>query len=168
MTGISQTGAQRAVASLVGAVVPVYGSTAPANPVPGQYWVNTSGIVQEFNGSAWVTAGNYYLALCTADPSNATTIAGIQEVTTSGYSRVQVQWNPATATLPAVISNTSLIQFGPMTANMTLASQWVALVSVASGTTGFLLYTWTLSKPQQVVATQYVAIPASDLTINQS
>lgn len=168
MTGISQTGAQRAVASLVGAVIPVYSASQPATPVPGLYWVNTSGVVQEFNGSAWVLAGNYYLALCTADPSSATTIAQLQEVTTAGYSRVQLNWNGATAALPSVISNSNLIQFGPMTANMTLAAQWVALVTVASGTVGYLLYTWAMSQPQQVNATQFVSIPATDLAINQS
>lgn len=169
MTGIMQTGAQRSLNSLAGAVPPVVASSAPT-PVPGLYWINSSGgySVNEYNGSAWVAAGNYYLALCTADPTGSTTIAQLQEVTTAGYSRIQVQWNFALSTFPSQISNSNLLQWGPMTANMALAAQWVALVTVASGTVGYLLYTWAMNAPQQVLATQYLSIAASQVTITQS
>lgn len=169
MTGIAQTGAQRSLNSLVGAVIPVVASTAPT-PEPGLYWINTSGgnAVMEYNGVTWVNAGSYYLALCTADPTGASTIAQLQEVTTAGYSRIQVQWNFATASYPSVIASSNLIQFGPMTANMTLATQWAALVTAASGTNGYVLYTWAMNAPQMVQATQFVSIAADEVLIYQS
>jgi hypothetical protein len=109
-----------------------------------------------------------YLALCTADPSSAVTVAEISEVTTAGYARAEVVWNTPTAAYPSVITNSNLIVWGPMSANMALAAQWVAMVTSASGTSGQLLYTWTLDDPQQVYATQEIAIAAGELSISQS
>lgn len=169
MTGLAQYGAQIQVNALNGLTFPVVSGTAPSTPVPGQQWVNTSSgnSVNEYNGSAWVTAGTRYLALCTADPSGSTTIAELQEVTDAGYSRVTIPWSPATASIPSVGTNSGLILFGPFTVNMSLPAQWVAMVTVASGTTGHLIYTWTLDAPQQVDATQSVAIAASALNEDQ-
>jgi hypothetical protein len=115
-----------------------------------------------------VSSQTMYLALCTADPSNAVLVSDLQEVTTSGYSRVEVTFNSPTASYPSVITNSNLITFGPMTANMTLGTQWVAMVTSASGTGGSLIYTWTLDTPQQVDATQEIAIAAGDLSVSQS
>lgn len=171
MTGIVQGGAQRALNSLTGSVVPVVSSSAPGTPTPGLYWINTSAgnSVNEYNGTAWVVApAQYWIALLTADPTGLTTIAALTEVTTTGYARTACVFTPATATNPSVISNSSLLTFGPMTANMTLAAQWAALVTVASGTVGHLHFTWTLDQPQQVLATQEIAIAAGTLSITQS
>ena len=115
-----------------------------------------------------VSGVSTYLALLTADPSGLSTIAALTEVTTAGYARVAVVWGTPSATYPSVVSNTNLITFGPMSANMTLPAQWLALVTSASGTSGELKYTWILNAPQQVLATQTVAIAAGALTISQS
>ena len=170
MTGIAPYGAQVQLNSLLGLVTPVVAGTAPATPIPGQFWINSSAsyVVNEYNGAAWVAAGSRYLALCTADPSSAVFISDLQEVTTAGYSRIAATFDPATNAIPSVSTNNGLIVFGPFTANMTLASQWIALVTVGSGTVGHLLYTWTLDAPQQVNATQEIAIAADAITTNQS
>lgn len=107
-----------------------------------------------------------YLALLTADPSGLSTIAALSEVTTSGYARVAMTWSAPSASIPSVISNTNLVAFGPMTANMALPAQWLALVTSASGTSGELKYTWSMDNPEQVLATQTVNIAAGALTIN--
>lgn len=107
-----------------------------------------------------------YLALLTADPSGLSTIASLSEVTTSGYARVAMTWSAPSASIPSVISNTNLVAFGPMTANMALPAQWLALVTSASGTSGELKYTWSMDSPEQVLATQTVNIAAGALTIN--
>ncbi len=171
MPGITVNGAQRSLNSLTGSVVPIVSGTAPASPQPGQYWINSSAgnSVNEFNGTAWVTAPvDYYLALLTADPTGQTTIAGLTEVTTTGYTRLACNFGPASATVPSVISNLSLLTFGPMTVNMTTPAQWAALVTVLSGTAGKLQYTWILDTPQQVLATQTISIAAGQLSITQS
>lgn len=168
MTGIAQTGAQLNLNSLTGAAVPVAQSSAPTW-IPGLYWYDTvNTLMKEWNGSSWVAVTSNYLALLTSDPTGQTTIAGLTEVTTSGYSRIPVTFSAATAATPSVALNSSLLTFGPMSANMTLAAQWLAMVTVSSGTVGFLLNTWTLSTPQQVSATQTINIAAGALQITQS
>ena len=167
MTGIAQTGAQEILNSFTKAVVPVIGGSAPTWE-PGLYWVD-SGVLKEWNGSAWAAiTTDLYLALCTADPSGLTTIGALTEVTTSGYSRVATTWGYSSATVPSTISNSDTIIFGPMSADMLLAAQWVALVTVASGTTGLLKYTWVLDEPEQVETSQSIAIAVGTLTISQS
>lgn len=170
MTGITQNGAQRSLNSLTGTVVPIVSNSAPT-PVPGLYWVDTSSgnTVKEHNGSAWVAApAQFFLALLTADPTGAINVSDLTEVTTTGYSRVACVFSPASASVPAVISNSSLLTFGPMTANMAVAAQWAALVTAASGITCKLQYTWALDTPQQVLQTQTIQIAAGQLTIAQS
>jgi hypothetical protein len=51
--------------------------------------------------------------------------------------------------------------------NMALPVQWIALVTTQSGTNGFLRETWTLSAPEQVLASQTIDIPANALVITQ-
>jgi hypothetical protein len=170
MTGIAQTGAQLGINAITKQSIPVVQNTAPTW-VPGLYWVDTSSgnAVKEWNGSAWaVAAATGYLALLSADPSGQSTIAGLTEDTTTGYARIPVTFSAAAASTPAVASNSSLLAFGPYTANQALPCQWLALVTVSTGTLGFLLQTWTLSTPQQVSSTQTIDIAAGALQITES
>lgn len=169
MTGITQSGAMTELNALTYANAPVIQTGTPGAGIPGQLWIAVSSAsVSIWNGSAWVAATNHYLALCTADPTGQTTIAGISECTDSGYARQQVAFAAATAASPSVASNSALITFGPFSVNMSLPCQWLALVTPSSGTTGLLLNTWTLSTPQQVSATQSITIAANALQITTS
>jgi hypothetical protein len=169
MTGIAQTGAQISLNCLTRSVPPVVSSTAPTW-VPGMYWVDTghSNAIKAWNGSAWVTDLNLYLALCTADPTGQTTAAGISECTDSGYARQAAAFINASAAYPSVSSNSGLIVFGPFNVNMSLSVQWAALVSAVTGTTANVHETWTLSQQWQVLATQTIDIPVGSLTITES
>jgi hypothetical protein len=169
LTGIAQAGAQTYINSITGVSIPVVASSAPTG-VTGGWWVNTSSgnAVMSWNGTSWVAAGNPYLALLTADPTGQSSISGITECSDSGYARVEVSFGAASAAYPSVASNSSLITFGPFSVNMSLPAQWLALVSVSSGTTGLLLDTWTLAVPQQVSATQTIDIAAGTLQITTS
>lgn len=168
MTGLCQSGAQIQLNNLTGYGMTVVASSAPTGFIGGT-WVDTSSgnAVKNWNGSAWVLAVLPYLALLTADPTGNTTIAQLAECTDSGYSRQQITFGAASTAYPSVASNFSLITFGAFSVNMTLPVQWLALVSVSSGTTGLLLNTWTISSPQQVDATQTINIAAGALTITQ-
>lgn len=170
MTGVSQQGSIFQLNSVTGVAAPLVQTATPGSGVIGQYWVNasSSSTVSAWNGTAWVAVAGPYLALLTADPTGSTEISQLSECTDSGYSRVIVDWNPATATVPVSIQNSNLITFGPFSINMTLPCQWLALVSVPSGTTGLLLETFTLSSPQQVLATQSITLAPQALTITDS
>ena len=94
------------------------------------------------SGRATATARTMYLALLSAAPTDATTLATMTEITTAAYSRQAVTFSAPSGD-PQVSSNTAALTFGPFSAdppNVTHA----ALVSAASGTTGDLVYFWTL------------------------
>lgn len=172
MAQLAQFGSQGLVNDLAGLTVPAIGTSAPTW-LPGLYWANGTGItVEQWNGSAWVTSpapGTRYLALLTADPvvGGAVNIAdsGFVELTTSGYSRQVVTFSQATSTYPAVSSNTNLVTFGPMATTMLAPVQWVALVTSASGTTGYFLASWNLAAQIQVQASQNIQLGVGQLVL---
>jgi hypothetical protein len=170
MTGVAQQGSMFQLNSVTGVAAPLVQTSTPATGVLGQYWVNASNssTVQIWNGTSWVAVVGPYVALLTADPTGSTTIAQLAECADAGYTRQVVDWNPATAGTPVSIQNSALITFGPFSVNMTLPCQWLALVSVPTGTTGLLLETFTLSSPQQVLATQSITLAPAALTITDS
>ena len=170
ITGVAQQGSIFQLNSVTGVAAPIVQTSSPLSGVLGQYWVNasSSSTVQIWNGTSWVAIGGPYLALLTADPTGSTTMSQLSECADSGYSRQVVDWNPATAGTPVSIQNGALITFGPFSVNMTLPCQWLALVSVPTGTNGLLLETFTLSSPQQVLATQNITLAPQALTITDS
>lgn len=169
MTGIAEIGAQGTLNHLTGVANPVISNTAPTW-FPGLMWVNTTSnppTLNQWNGVAWVAAGSFYIALLTSDPTGQVNISGLTECLDAGYTRQAVTFAQASATYPSTTSNTNLLQFGPFTVNMSLPVQWLALVTSAAGTNGFLRETWSLSAPQQVLASQTIDIPAGALGITQ-
>lgn len=169
ITGVAQQGSMFQLNSVTGVAAPIVQTSIPSSGVFGQYWVNASpSTVQQWNGSSWVTVTSTYLALLTADPTGSTLISQLAECTDSGYSRQAVTWGSATSGTPVSIQNSALITFGPFSINMTLPCQWLALVSISTGTTGLLLETFTLSSPQQVLATQSITLAPQSLTITDS
>jgi hypothetical protein len=169
---VSQVGAQITLNHLLGNAVPVVSGTAPGTPIPGQWWIDSASSysVQQYNGTAWVVdTGARYLALLTADPTAlpAVLISDLVEVTTPGYARQLVTWTDASAAYPSVADNSDNVTWGPMTANMALGTQWVALVTVASGTTGLFLYAWTVGL-QQVNTSESIQLAASEFSLAQA
>lgn len=156
--------------AVTGVAAPVVQTTTPTSGVLGQYWINASNasVVSQWNGTSWVTAALPYLALLSADPTGNTEISELAECSDSGYSRVQVSFDPATAAVPVSISNADVVTFGPFSVNMSLPCQWLALVSVPTGTSGTLLETFTINAPQQVLATQTINLAPDALTITDS
>lgn len=171
---ISQYAAQGALNHLSGQAEVLVQGSAPTW-FPGMIWVNSSSgySVNVWNGSAWVTGfGTRYLALLTADPVAGGVVnlsdPGFFEVATSGYSRQSVTFSQAAASYPTTASNTALITFGPMSATMTLPTQWVALVTGSSGTTGLFLFSWALAAPVIVESSQSIQISAGQLVLDQA
>lgn len=177
MTQLAQTGSMATLNHLTGNAVPFIGTSAPTWH-PGLVWINSNtnpGVLYHWDGAAWVsgTAG-LYIALCTVDPNTtgpsggfSVNISDLAEDTTAGYTRQAVTFSLASSTYPAVSSNTNDLTFGPYTAAQAAAVQWAALVTVASGTAGFLSYTWNLSPAQQVQISQSIIIGSGTLTLDQ-
>ena len=182
---VAQWGAAGALNYFVREALPFVGASAPASWIPGQVWINTSAGnavyvydgTTPYNSGHWAAAGSLYLALLTADPATsgagstpAVTISDLVEDATAGYARQAVtfsQITQGTATEPpAQVSNTGAITFGPYTANQLLPVQWAALVTALTGTTGLLLYTWTLDTVQQVDVSQPIIFPAGDIVLD--
>jgi hypothetical protein len=85
-----------------------------------------------------------YLVLLTAAPTDATTMATMTELTTpgtNGYDREICAWDAATGD-PSSADNTSLITFGPFTADLGNVTH-LGLVSAATGTAGDFVMYWT-------------------------
>lgn len=131
-------------------------------------------VLDYFTGQSALSISTLYVALLTADPSTsgpssgpAVAMTDLVEDTTSGYARQSVSFTAPTSAVPSEVSNSSALTFGPYSANQATAVQWAALVTVSTGTSGHLLYTWVLDTSQQVLDTQSIVIPANDLTLLQ-
>ena len=174
---LSQVGAQSLANHIAGNVPPYIGSSSPTW-IPGLTWINTSGApaLYSWNGASWVAgAQGRYIALLTASPFTsgpgggyAQAISDLVEVTTAGYARQSVSFTDAAASYPAPESNSNLLTFGPMSANMAVSAQWAAMVTAVTGTVGLLEYWWTLDTPQQVLVSQSIQIPIGSLTLAES
>lgn len=169
---LSQTEAM-ALANHAGGQPSVYIGTGAPTWYPGLSWVNTTStpVQYSWNGSAWVLSSTLgqYLALLTADPTTlpAINVSDLQEVTTAGYSRAAVTFTEASVAYPAVVSNSGTITWGPMSADMLVPAEWIALVTCASGTAGIFKYSWPIA-PQQVETSQVIQLPTGGLTLSES
>lgn len=170
-----------------GTAVPFVGASHPVSWVVGQEWINTSAsnaiYVYDPHTSAWVLGPyDYYMALLTASPLTAGPGGGLAvnisdtapiEDTTPGYLRQPASFATAAVSSPSSILNSNLMEFGPYTANQAAPITWVALYAIprandssytpipATVLNGLLLYAWQVPNPQQVLATQIVAIAAN-------
>lgn len=168
---ISQFGAMGSVNQLSGFATVLTGTSTPTW-IPGTYWANGSGItLEQWNGSAWITSpapGTRYLALLVADPvaNGAITLSDITniECLTAGYSRQQVTFSAATTGYPSQCSNTGVITY-TMSSTMLVPIQWIALVTAATGTTGYYLASWALPQSITVNASQSIQIGIGQLII---
>jgi hypothetical protein len=115
------------------------------------------------SGRATQTARTTYLALLTAAPTDATTLATMTEVTTAGYSRQSVAWSAPSGD-PRVSSNSATVTFGPVSADPPNITH-VALVSAASGTTGDFIYFWTLDTARDGISGDSFQFAASALVM---
>lgn len=188
---LTQYGAEILGNKLGGNTVPHIGASAPGTWIPGQDWINGSTInVYDPHTSSWVT-GPYelYMALLTGNPTtsgpgggvavNISDITGIED-STSGYLRQPITFGTAVAASPSSITNTNLAEWGPYTANQAAPITWTALLAIPAAYTGgyapvassvlngLLLYVWQVPNPQQVLATQNIAIAAGTFDIGIS
>ena len=121
-------------------------------------------------GRATQTARTTYLALLTATPTDATTMATMTELTTpgtNGYARQSVTWSvPAdNAGVRKTDNITTPITFGPFTADLGNVT-YCALVSASTGTAGDFLAFWSLDTPRDPANGDSIEFAIGALVLN--
>jgi hypothetical protein len=116
--------------------------------------------------SATLSTRTTYLVLLNSAPTDATTLASMNEVTTAGYVRQAVTWSVPTNASPSVTSNTATITFGPFTVAMGIAPSYMALVSALSGTSGDFLWWWAIDNPVLPTVNESLQILTGQLTMD--
>jgi hypothetical protein len=133
--------------------------------MPGEFsTVGANIALDAWSGRATQTARTTYLALLTAAPGDATTIAALAEITTAGYARQAVTWGAPTGD-PAVTANSAPVVFGPFSADPPNVTH-CALVSSASGTTGDHLGFWTLDTAKDAATGESIQFNTGALTMS--
>lgn len=79
-----------------------------------------------------------YIALLSAAPTDASTLATMTEIATAGYARQACTFSAPSAADPPSTNNTGAITFGPFSADPPNVTHF-GLVSASSGTTGDFL-----------------------------
>ncbi len=129
--------------------------------------VGANNMLDALNGRATQTARTMYLALLTAAPTDATTMATMTELATpgsDGYSRQTVSWTAPSGD-PSESENTGAITFGPLTADLGNVTH-IALVSAATGTSGDLVWYWTADEAKDPSSGDSLTIAAGALTMS--
>lgn len=115
-------------------------------------------------GRVTQTARTTYLALLTAAPTDATTMATMTEVTTpgsNGYARQAVTWSAPSGD-PSSSSNTGALTFGPFSADLGNVTH-CALVSASTGTAGDLIFWWSLTAARDPASGDSISFAAGAL-----
>jgi hypothetical protein len=115
------------------------------------------------SGRATQTSRTTYLALLTAAPTDASTLSTMTEVSTAGYSRQAVTWSDPGST--ETTSNSNTITFGPFSADPPNVTH-CALVSAASGTSGDLIWWWSLDTARDGASGDSISVAASALSMS--
>lgn len=133
--------------------------------MPGQPTTAGANIALDaMSGRATQTARTTYLAFLTAAPTDTTTLATMAEVFTAGtngYSRPSVTWTAPTGD-PSVTRNSNVLSSGTFTGDPASVTH-VALVSAATGTTGDLIYYWTLDTARDAAIGDRIEFAANAL-----
>lgn len=114
-------------------------------------------------GRVTQTARTVYLALLTAAPTDATTIATMTEVATAGYARQACAFGAPTGD-PSSTSNTAQLTFGPFTADPPNVTH-CAVVSAASGTTGDFIAHWALDVAKDAAINESIQVAIGGLVL---
>lgn len=125
--------------------------------------VGANNALDAATGRVTQTARTTYLALLTAAPTDATTLAGMTELSVAGYARQSVTFT-APAGDPSSTQNSAVITFGPFTADPPNVTH-CALVSPASGTTGDFIMHWTLTVAKDAAVNESIQFAAGALVM---
>ena len=112
-----------------------------------------------------------YLALLSAAPTDATTMATMTEIGTpgtNGYSRPLVAFSAPSGTTLSSTSNTSALTIGPFTGSAPGTATYAALVSANTGTSGELTFSWTLDVPKAAAVGDSITLAVGALVCTET
>jgi hypothetical protein len=131
-----------------------------------QYGANRA--VQAGLGDAVAASAAMYLALATAVPAGSVTANlaayGSVELTTAGYARQPVTWDPATGSDPSVMASAALVTFGPFEADPPEIG-YLFLCTTSIGTVGYVMACWQFETARDPAEDDSLNIGAGDLTM---
>lgn len=128
--------------------------------------VGANAMLDAASGRATQTARTVYLALLTAAPTDATTMASMAELTTpgtNGYSRQTVAWSAPSGD-PSSTQNSGALTFGPFTADLANVTH-CALVSASTGTAGDFIWYWTVDVAKDPANGDSITVAAGAVTM---
>lgn len=123
--------------------------------------VGANNALDAATGRVTQTARATYLALLSAAPTDATTLATMTEIATAGYARQTVTWTAPSGD-PSRTQNSATITFGPFTADPPNVTH-CALASAASGTVGDFIMFWTLDVAKDAALNESIQFAAAAL-----
>ncbi len=115
-------------------------------------------------GRVTQTARTVYIALLTAAPTDATTLATMAELSATGYAR-QAYGPTAPTGDPSSTKNTAVLTFGPFTTDPANATH-CACVSAVSGTVGDFIFWWALDVAKDAAVGESIQFAANALVAN--
>lgn len=114
-------------------------------------------------GRVTQTARTVYLALLTAAPTDASTMATMAEVSTAGYARQACAFTAPTGD-PSSTGNSAQLTFGPFTADPPNVTH-CAVVSASSGTTGDFIAWWALDVAKDAAVNESIQVAIGGLVM---
>lgn len=116
-------------------------------------------------GTSYSPGASVYVALCTADPTDAATGASMNEVANSGsYARTAIAWSAAAAR--AIVQNGD-VQFPTATGSWGTVSHW-ALVDSNTYGSGNVLAHGAFSQSKAVATDDQPTIPSTEIQVSFS
>jgi hypothetical protein len=119
-------------------------------------------------GQAVAASAAMYIGLATALPGtpDTDTLAAYNthEITTTGYSRQAITWNPPSGD-PSAITNAGTITFGPFSVDPP-SVQYGFLCDTSLGTSGTVLAYWTFGTARDGASGDSYRIAAGDLSMS--
>lgn len=121
----------------------------------------TTGRNAAYTATSGAAGRTTYLGLWTAALTDASTLATAGELAVAGYARQSVAWTAPTGD-PSKTQNTSVITFGPFTADPANVT-YCGLGSASSGTSGDFLMWWQLDVAKDAAINESIQFAAGAL-----
>lgn len=126
-------------------------------------------VLDLYGGAAITPPATFYIALFTADPTDAASGA---EATGAGYARLAVTNNTtnfpaATGTTPAVKTNGAAFTFAAATGNWSSGANLTHWALFDASSAGNMWHFGALDTPKPVLSGDQPVIPASSMTISE-
>lgn len=116
-----------------------------------------------FGASSWSAPSNWYLALCTADPTDAGTGASMNEVSNSNnYARAAITFSAASS---RATSNSGIVTFNQASGSWGTVTHWAVVDANTYGTGNMLAY-GSFSPTRSIVNGNTPAVQAAAVQIS--